>query len=146
MIRTMDSRNIQAILSTNARDFGLQPLREGLAEPLFGRGINTTDGEEWQQFRATVNPTFNRVEICNFGLLETHFQRLLDHIPKDGSQVDLQPLFSQMVGCYKFLMPTLFPCIRISWGEAEIYAHLCLDLIALRTAQRGFCTSGVSIF
>lgn len=99
MIRTMEPQNIQAVLGVNAKDFGLQPLREGLAMPLFDRGINTTDGEFWQYSRSLIRPTFSRVEICNLSALEFHFGRLLDLIPRDRSEIDLQPLLSRLVRC-----------------------------------------------
>ena len=97
MIRTMDPKNIQAVLGLNSKDYGLQPLRDGLATPLFGNGINTTDGEAWQHSRSLIKPTFSRIEICNFSSLESHFGRLLDLLPHDGSEVDLQPLLSRLV-------------------------------------------------
>ena len=97
MIRTIDPKNIQAVLGLNAKDYGLQPLREGLAMPLFDHGINTTDGEYWQYSRSLIKPTFSRMEICNLASLEFHFQRLMELLPKDGTTVDLQPLFSRLV-------------------------------------------------
>lgn len=97
MIRTMEPQNMQAVLGVNAKDFGLQPLREGLAMPLFDHGINTTDGEFWQYSRSLIRPTFSRVEICNFSSLEVHFGRLLDLIPRNRSEIDLQPLLSRLV-------------------------------------------------
>lgn len=48
LIKTMDSSNIQTILALKFKDFGLQPMREGLAKPFFDKGINTTDGHFWQ--------------------------------------------------------------------------------------------------
>ena len=104
MIRTMDPKNIQAVLGLNAKDFGLQPLREGLAMPLFGRGINTTDGEAWQHSRSLIKPTFSRAEICNRNSLESHVGRLLDLLPRDGSEFDLQPLLSRLV-CFSRALP-----------------------------------------
>lgn len=92
MIRTMESKNIQVVLGLNAKAFGLQPLREGLAMPLFDHGINTTDGEAWQHSRSLIKPIFSRVEICNLSSLESHFGRLLDLLPQDGSEVDLHPV------------------------------------------------------
>ena len=99
MIRTMDPKNIQTVLGLKAKDFGLQPLREGLAMPLFDHGINTTDGEFWQHSRSLIKPTFSRVEICNLASLELHVRRFLDLIPRDRPDVDLQPLLSRLVRC-----------------------------------------------
>ena len=88
---------MQAVLALNAKDFGLEPLRNGLAMPLFGRGINTTDGDEWQHSRSLIKPTFSRVEICNFDSLSFHFERFSALLPRDDSTVDLQPLLSRLV-------------------------------------------------
>ncbi|CAG8983049.1 hypothetical protein HYALB_00006077 [Hymenoscyphus albidus] len=96
MIRTMDPKNIKTVLGLNAKDYGLEPLRKGLAMPLFGSGINTTDGKYWQYSRSLIKPTFSRTEICNLDSLEFHFGQLLDLLPKDGETVDLQPLFSRL--------------------------------------------------
>ena len=98
VIRTMDKQNIKSILATNFHDFGLEPIREGSATPFFDRGINTTDGSFWEYCRGMVKPTFSRAEICNFTSLERHLERLVALIPKDGSTIDLQPLFSRLVG------------------------------------------------
>jgi hypothetical protein len=97
MIHTMDVKNIQHVWATDFRNWGLQPLREGIAEPFFGHGLNTTDGELWKHSRALVRPTFNRTEIANLNLLGGHVDRLLQQLPVDESTVDLQPLFSRLV-------------------------------------------------
>lgn len=88
---------MQAVLGLNARNYGLEPLSEGLAMPSFGKGINTTDGEYWLHSRASIKPTFSKMEICDFTSLEMHFSRLVDLIPKDGMMVDLQSLFSRLM-------------------------------------------------
>ena len=97
VIRTMDKENIKSILATNFHNFGLEPIREGSARPFFDQGINTTDGTFWEYCRAMVKPTFSRVEICNLTSLEKHLEQLIALIPKDGSTIDLQPLFSRLV-------------------------------------------------
>lgn len=96
MIRTMDPETIQAVLGMNAKDYSLQLLREA-GGAAFGHGINTTDGEEWQRSHALGKPTFSRVEIGIFDGLEFHFRRLVDLLPKVGSDVHLQPLLSRLV-------------------------------------------------
>lgn len=122
MIRTMDPQNMQAVLALNAKDFGLQPLREGLAMPLFDHGINTTDGKFWQYSRSLIKPTFSRIEICNFSSLEFHFSRFLDLMPRDRSEIDLQPLFSRLVRYLTFLIDRVsvekFFCSSVSQGVA----------------------------
>lgn len=124
MIRTMEPKNIQALLGLNSKDYGLEPLREGLAMPLFGRGINSTDGEYWQHSRALIKPTFSRMEICDLTSLEMHFGRLVDLIPRDEKTVDLQPLFSRLVSyhIHSHLRQYLFDlvlglCDRVSFWK-----------------------------
>ena len=97
MIHTMDPRNIQAAWAINFKDWGLQPFREGLAVPFFDRGINTTDGEFWHYSRTLIRPTFARTEVADFESLEKHTKRFLTRIPRDGSTVDVQELFSCLV-------------------------------------------------
>ena len=97
MIHTMDARNIQTAWAHNYKDWGLQPLREGLAVPFFDKGINTTDGEFWQYSRSLIRPTFARTEVADFASLEKHTDRFLTRVPRDGSTVDVQKLFSCLV-------------------------------------------------
>ena len=97
MIHTMEVQNIQSVWASNFQDWGLQPLREGIAEPFFNHGINTTDGEFWRHSRALVRPTFARTSIANLSFLGRHVDRLIEQLPPDSSTVNLQPLFSRLV-------------------------------------------------
>ena len=97
MIHTMEVQNIQSVWATDFKNWGLQPLRDGIAVPFFDKGINTTDGDFWKHSRALIRPTFARNEIANVDLLEKHVNRLFKQLPTDGSTVDLQPLFSCLV-------------------------------------------------
>lgn len=100
MIHTMNAENIQSAWATKYKDWGLQPLREGLAVPFFDKGINTTDGEYWQHSRSLIRPTFARTEVANFKSLEKHTDRFLARVPRDGSLIDLQALFSCLVSSF----------------------------------------------
>lgn len=44
---TVDPENIKALLATQFKDFELGPLRYNLFGTLLGRGIFTSDGQEW---------------------------------------------------------------------------------------------------
>lgn len=44
---TSDPDNIKAILATQFKDFTLGPLRFNVFEPMLGRGIFTSDGDDW---------------------------------------------------------------------------------------------------
>ena len=57
-----------------------------------------TDGKRWEQARALIKPTFARTQIADLHLAAyaTHVRKFINLIPRDGSTVDLQPLFGRL--------------------------------------------------
>lgn len=95
---TCDPRNIQTVLALSFKNFGkvkMKPEKPGGS--LMAQGIFTADGAIWQRSRALIRPTFARSEISNFDSLDKHVSRFLELIPRDGSNVDLQPLLKRLV-------------------------------------------------
>jgi cytochrome P450 len=45
--------------------------------------------------RALLRPCFSRLQLANFDIYETNFEKLCKLIPRDGSAVDLQQLFKR---------------------------------------------------
>ena len=64
---------------------------------LLGQGIFASDGPIWEHSRALVRPNFVRNQISDIKVYEKHVSNLIAKIPRDGSTVDLQTLFFQMV-------------------------------------------------
>lgn len=95
-INTIEPQNLQTIYVSKFKDWGVQPVRLPAQEPFCGRGFITTDGPQWERSRTLLKPSFNRANI-DLGELERGLQSALNKIPKDGSTVDLQPLFLQLV-------------------------------------------------
>ncbi|KAF1843985.1 cytochrome P450 52A12 [Cucurbitaria berberidis CBS 394.84] len=97
---TMEPKNIQAILATQFKDFGLGERRNGNFSPLLGWGIFSTDGKEWEHARALLRPQFARDQVSDLELEESHVQDMMRVIPanKDGwtDIIDLQPLFFRL--------------------------------------------------
>lgn len=92
---TIDPENIRHILATNFKDFGIGGRQEALGA-LLGQGIFTTDGAQWEHSRALIRPNFTRAQVADLDALESHIQHLISRIPRDGSTVDLQPLFFEL--------------------------------------------------
>ena len=92
-IQTVEPANVRYILSTKFEDFDLGRKRSRAFLPLMGKGIFTTDGEDWAHFRALLRPSFKRTQIANLDMLESHTSNLISAIPIDGSPIDLKPLF-----------------------------------------------------
>ncbi|CAI6338808.1 unnamed protein product [Periconia digitata] len=97
IIVTVEPKNVQAILATKFKDFGLGQFRNKLFNPLLGTGIFATDGEQWAHARAMLRPQFARDQISDLDLEETHIQHLLQHLPVKGDGwtdvTNIQPLF-----------------------------------------------------
>lgn len=88
--------NIQAVFAKDFSSWGLQPLRLFASEPFIGKGIMNTDGSFWEHSRALIRPAFARQQISDFSFFDIHVNRLLKLVPKNGSSVDLQPLFARL--------------------------------------------------
>ncbi|ATY59283.1 cytochrome P450 alkane [Cordyceps militaris] len=93
-IFTNDSQNIKTLLATSFHDFELPKLRRDAISTLLGTGIFSVNGAPWSHTRALLRPCFaNRDKVAVTAMLEDHFQSLLHHIPQNGDEVDLQPLY-----------------------------------------------------
>ena len=93
---TMEPENVKTILSLKFTSYSLGEGRKKLMIPFMGEGILTTDGEKWQHSRNMIRPSFTRSQISDLDMYEHHFQQLIQHIPLEGSTVDLQELFFRM--------------------------------------------------
>ncbi|KAF7938626.1 uncharacterized protein EAE98_000964 [Botrytis deweyae] len=89
---TMDPLVIQTVAATQADKFGSAPSNRKPAGPLLGDGAFTTDGHIWKWSRELLQPVFSRSQVSQLSGLESHLQRFLERIPRDGSTIDIQPL------------------------------------------------------
>ncbi|KAL9638269.1 MAG: hypothetical protein Q9164_001651 [Protoblastenia rupestris] len=95
---TIEPKNIQAVFGTDFASWGVEPMRLFAFEPFVGKGIMCTDGLDWERSRAMIKPTFARTQIAELHLTAyaAHVQRFMDLLPKDGTMVDLAPLFARL--------------------------------------------------
>ncbi|KAL1890343.1 hypothetical protein Sste5346_008345 [Sporothrix stenoceras] len=90
---TTDPENIEAILSTNFKDYILGSRR--LASfPLLGEGIFSQDGTPWKHSRELIRRQFVRVQKQTPQALTVHVEELVGDIQKTAGDgvVDLRPL------------------------------------------------------
>lgn len=93
-IHTCDARNIKHILASSFHDFRLPGVRVSVLSDLLGLGIFTLDGQAWSYTRALLRPSLTKAKMDSLPhILEHHVQSLLQRIRRDGTEVDLQPLF-----------------------------------------------------
>ncbi|KAI1812703.1 cytochrome P450 [Poronia punctata] len=96
-ITTDEFENVKAVLSTKFEDWDLPAIRIKSFLPVLGtHSIFTTNGAEWQHSRAILRPAFVRDQISDLECFDRHVRRLIQLIPKDGSQIDLQVMFSRL--------------------------------------------------
>ncbi|KAF2497096.1 putative cytochrome P450 alkane hydroxylase [Lophium mytilinum] len=95
VIYTIEPENVKTIFATRYEDYGQSQTRKD-ALAIFGPGIFTLDGAQWQASRALLRPNFVRSQISDMSRLEVHVRQLIAKIPKNGEVVDLQPLFSEL--------------------------------------------------
>ncbi|KAF2129778.1 cytochrome P450 52A12 [Dothidotthia symphoricarpi CBS 119687] len=97
---TIEPKNIQAVLATQFKDFGMGHVRNSNFGALLGRGIFSSDGKEWEHSRALLRPQFARDQVSDLELEELHMQSLMQVLPvnKEGwtNIVDIQPLFFRL--------------------------------------------------
>lgn len=89
---TADPDNIQTIMSLKFDDYKLAGRRR-IMSPLLGRGVFTSDDEEWKHSRSLLRPHFVKEQVTDLGLVELHLGHLFSLFPNDESTVDLTPLF-----------------------------------------------------
>ncbi|PGH21354.1 hypothetical protein AJ80_03271 [Polytolypa hystricis UAMH7299] len=92
-IMTCEPEIVKNILALKFHDFSLPSLRKKCFHPIFGKGIFTTDGKEWEHSRGMLRPNFARAQVADLNNFESHIAQLINRIPQDGSTVDLQDLF-----------------------------------------------------
>ncbi|KAF4997806.1 hypothetical protein FGRMN_3600 [Fusarium graminum] len=93
-VYTCDPQNLRQILATGCEDFGLPEFRTSVIGHIFGQGIFVLSGHTWKHARRVLRQSFRKDNPTIFlETLERNFQAFIKHIPTDGSEVDLQPLF-----------------------------------------------------
>ncbi|KAF6836637.1 cytochrome P450 [Colletotrichum musicola] len=87
-IFTMDPANIQAILATQFRDFGLGERRNAQFRPLLGKNIFTAEGAFWEHSRALFRPQFSRDHINDLTETERGVQATFEALPLVGKRAE----------------------------------------------------------
>ena len=95
-IHTIEPENLKAVLSTNFRDYVLNPERKEAFRPFLGQGALTTDGTQWEHSRALLRPSFSRSQVGDLAMFDKHVTNLIRCIPCDGSTIDLASLFFRL--------------------------------------------------
>ena len=93
---TDDPENVKTMLATNFDTWSLGGERIQQMSSYLGHGIFTSEGAAWKRSREMLRPCFERSQVANVSIMEKHTTRLMQNVPKDGTTVDLQPLFHEL--------------------------------------------------
>lgn len=109
LIETAHPDNAQTVMA--GKDWGVSWRQEMMGQ-FTGKGIITTDGEEWMKARKTVRPAFRKNVIDDLEFVGRSFDEMMEKIPVDEEKVDLQPLLYEAVRLF-------YPqnrCSRLAYG------------------------------
>jgi cytochrome P450 len=150
---TRDPENVKAILASNFKDFGIGKRLNALGA-LLGQGIFTSDGTLWEhsrvsigsekgqqsanEYQALVRPSFTKGQVADLDTFETHIQHLFAKIPRDGSTIDLQPLFFQLTldSATEFLFGESVDVLRSPEGSEQHLFGQAFDYAQNELSQR----------
>ncbi|KAI1378065.1 cytochrome P450 monooxygenase [Hypoxylon crocopeplum] len=95
-ILTIEPANIEYILSSNVKDWGLG-FRRTIFFPLLGDGIFLQEGDAWKHSRDILRPHFYHRHYEDLNIYRQHVDNLLEAIASDATRVvDLEPLFFRL--------------------------------------------------
>ncbi|KAI3552264.1 cytochrome P450 [Colletotrichum filicis] len=111
---TADPRNIQALLATQFRDFGMGLARSTNLKTVLGRSIFAADGPAWRSARDVMRPLFSRDNVSRLDLLEAHVQTLFLCIEK-GTTTTTIANTNAADGTWSapVSLASLFPCLTL---------------------------------
>lgn len=120
-ISTIEPENINSVLATDFKSFGLSESRKKILKPFLGEGIFTTDGTAWQHSREMLWPNFVRSQVGDIEMFERHVRNVLHLISRDGLMVILQEIFLSMTLdiATEFLFGKSTGCLEPGGGSTE---------------------------
>ncbi|OLL22780.1 Cytochrome P450 52A13, partial [Neolecta irregularis DAH-3] len=93
LIMTDEPENTKALLATQFSDYGKGWILYETLKTFLGDGIFNTDGHAWSNSRHLARSIFSKERISDLHCFESHIQKMIKHIPADGTSCDLQNLF-----------------------------------------------------
>ncbi|KAF1843674.1 cytochrome P450 alkane hydroxylase [Cucurbitaria berberidis CBS 394.84] len=92
---TIEPANLEAIFSTNFKDFGMGP-RRAITFPMFGDGIFTQEGPVWKHSRDMLRPQLQHKQYESLEVFRTAVDDLIHLVQQSNGTIDLQPLFFRL--------------------------------------------------
>ncbi|KAF7536555.1 hypothetical protein G7054_g4410 [Neopestalotiopsis clavispora] len=93
VFHTVDPANFKAVYETNWHDWGVAPARADALDPFCGKGLITTDGQDWSALREVTKPVFNSDCSASLSSFGQALDQFLDENDESGVTIDLAPLF-----------------------------------------------------
>jgi len=92
---TIDPANLEALLSTNCKAFGIGRRRD-ITYPMLGGGILTQEGLPWKHSRELLRAPLQHKHYENLDVFKQSVDDLIDILSSQSGVIDLQPLFFRL--------------------------------------------------
>ncbi|PHH61407.1 hypothetical protein CDD81_378 [Ophiocordyceps australis] len=93
---TVEPENVKSIVALDFDNWVNGGRKSSGLRTLLGKGIFTTDGDDWKRSRAMLRPSFDRNHVADIHCFESHLQNLLKLVPGNGKTVELSVLFFRL--------------------------------------------------
>lgn len=95
-VLTRDPEHIKTILTSKFTDFGKGQVFHQVWSPFLGDSIFTTDGQQWQDSRGLIRPSFIKEKVSDLLIFEKWTQAMMSLMPRSGQTVEMMDLFYRM--------------------------------------------------
>jgi cytochrome P450 len=89
---TCDPENVNALLTTQFKDFEKGSDSQAQLGPYLGNGILGSDGIQWSNARALLGSLFSKQRV-DLEIFENHMDNMVDLLPQSGKTIDLMDWF-----------------------------------------------------
>ena len=121
-----DPAAIRHVLVDNARNYGMQPLRQRILRPILRDGLLTAEGELWRRTRRAMAPIFAPRNTQGLAApMRAHAERFADGLGRETGIVDMAEQMTLLT--FDILQGTLFSGDIA--GEPKAFAAAVADLL-----------------
>ena len=131
--------DIEYVLSTNPKNFiKAMSLRSNFFQRLVGKGLLTTEGEEWRRQRRLSQPAFHRERVASYAAVMVDYTRRLISNWQAGETRDIHPDMMRLT------LEIVVRCLFSSDVSNDV-DHVGKTLTTPVTSRRFLCSAEINL-